>query len=209
MKIYLFRHGETAWNRERRLQGQSDVPLNDFGRKLAMETAEALKEVAFDRAFSSPLRRASETAALILGKRKVSLVQDDRLKEICFGSYEGHAFDEMKRDKGHPIYDFLCRPEGYMPPEGAESLGETRDRARSFLQEQIVPLEGVCENVLIVAHGAFNRSMLGIIADIPPKDFWKISLPNCAASILSLEGGCFAVLEESKIYYERPVNGRP
>lgn len=209
MKIYLFRHGETAWNKERRLQGQSDVPLNDYGRELALETADALKEISFDKAFCSPLRRAAETAQIILGERKVPLVRDDRLKEIHFGQYEGHAFDEMKKDERHPLYNFLRRPECYIPPEGAESLAETRQRARSFLQERIVPLEGICENVLIVAHGAFNRSMLSVVADIPLKDFWKTSLPNCAASILSLEKGRLTVLEESRIYYERPVNGRP
>lgn len=209
MKIYLFRHGETAWNKERRLQGQSDVPLNDYGRRLAIETGEALKEVCFDKAFCSPLSRASETAELILGERKVPLIRDDRLKEIHFGEYEGHAFDEMKRDEGHPLYYFLMKPECYKAPQGAESFSETSQRARSFLQEQIVPLEGICENVLIVAHGAFNRSLVGVIGDIPLEDFWKTSLPNCAATILSLEGGRFTVLEKSRVYYERPVNGRP
>lgn len=93
MKIYLFRHGETEWNRTRRLQGQSDIALNAFGRELAVKTAEALREIAFDRAFCSPLLRAAETAQIILGDRPVSLVSDERLKEMFFGEHEGAAFD--------------------------------------------------------------------------------------------------------------------
>lgn len=201
MKIYLFRHGETAWNKERRLQGQSDIPLNEFGRELAMKTAEALKEIPFDRAFASPLSRAAETARIIMGERDIPFMTDKRLMEMHFGSYEGDAFDPPKVDPAHPLYNFLCRPENYTAGRDAESFEEVTERGVDFLQEQILPLEGNCENILIVAHGAFNRCLLGGIAGIPRKDFWKIGLPNCAASILFLENGRIRILEESRIYY--------
>lgn len=209
VKIYLFRHGETNWNKERRLQGQSDIPLNEFGRELAVKTARALAEVPFDRAFCSPLGRAVETANIILGEREVPLVTDRRLMEINFGDFEGAGFDAAKKDPAHPLYNFFCKPEKYVPPVGAESFQETIERGSAFLREQIVPLEGICKNILIVAHGAFNRSVLNTIAGIPLEDFWQIALPNCAASILSLENGRFKIAEESKVYYGEPVNGRP
>ncbi len=63
--------------------------------------------------------------------------------------------------------------------------------------------------MLILAHGAFNRCILGRIGGKALEEFWNISLPNCAASILSLENGVFRIVEESRIYYENPVNGRP
>ena len=65
MKIYLIRHGETDWNKLRRLQGQADIPLNEFGRQLARETDPALRDVPFDRIYTSPLKRARETAELV------------------------------------------------------------------------------------------------------------------------------------------------
>ena len=214
MKIYLFRHGETDWNKERRLQGHSDIPLNTYGRELAVKTAEALRNegVSFDRAFCSPLNRAEETAEIILGEealKQVTLIRDPRLEEIHFGEYEGQAFDEMKSNESHPLHNFFCKPEDYIPPAGAESFQETRERGAAFLKERILPLEGICENVLIIAHGAFNRSILSIIEELPPEKFWQIALPNCAASILQLEKGKFTVLEEGKVYYGNPVNGRP
>lgn len=209
MRIYLMRHGETDWNKARRLQGQSDVPLNEFGIELAIKTAEGLKDVDFDAAFSSPLKRALVTAQTVLGDREVSLVTDERLMEMNFGQSEGQGFDPMKQNPEHPFYAFLCKPECYAPTDGGESIGQAKERAAAFLRERIFPLEKSCRNVLIVAHGALNRCILNPIAGIPDKDFWKIGLPNCAVSILSLENGKLEILEESKVYYDIPVNGRP
>lgn len=209
MKIYLFRHGETAWNKDRRLQGRSDIPLNEFGRELAVKTAEALKDVVFDRAFSSPLGRALETARIILGTKKLPVETDERLMEMNFGSYEGSDYDLPKAEKSHPLHDFFRSPECYMPPEGAESFQEAMGRAAEFLREKILPLENCCENILIVAHGAFNRCLLGTISPYPLETFWEIALPNCAACIISLEEGKFVIEEVGKVYYGEPVNGRP
>ncbi len=209
MTIYLFRHGETDWNKAKRLQGQSDIPLNAFGRELALKTSEALKGVRFDAAFSSPLCRASETARIILAGSKTPLTLDARLKEINFGEWEGQEFAAAKKDKAHPLYDFFCRPEQYIPPAGAETFREAMARGREFLEEQIMPLEEKSANVLIVAHGAFNRALVNPVAGIPLEDFWHIGLANCAATILALKNGAFTVLEESRVYYGEPVNVRP
>lgn len=210
MKIYLFRHGETDWNKERRLQGQSDIPLNEFGRELAVKTAEALKGVSFDAVFSSPLCRAAETARIIAGG-DAEIILDARLKEIDFGECEGQGFDDAKRDKTHPLYNCFCRPECYIPPAGAESFQAAMARGKEFLKERILPLErqDMCKNVLIVAHGAFNRALINPIAGIPLKDFWHIGLANCAATILTLKNGVFQVLEENRVYYGEAVNARP
>lgn len=209
MTIYLFRHGETDWNKAKKLQGQSDIPLNEFGRELAVKTAEELRGVRFDAAFSSPLCRASETARLILADRKTPLILDARLKEINFGECEGQEFATAKKDEAHPLYNFFCRPERYIPPEGAETFQQAMARGREFLEDQILPLEEVCRNVLIVAHGAFNRALVNPVAGIPLEDFWHIGLANCAATVLSLRDGTFTVLEESRVYYGEPVNVRP
>lgn len=226
MIIYLFRHGETDWNKARRLQGQSDISLNEFGRELAVKTAEALKNVKFDRVFSSPLDRALETAKIISGRGKVCRVEtgsmipenveevpvvyiDGRLREINFGDCEGGQFDEMKADENHPLHNFFVHPDRYEPPVGAESFESVINRGKDFFEERIFPLEGSCENVLIVAHGAFNRSVLNTLKGTPLQDFWQIGLPNCAASILELTDGELKIVEESTVYYGEPVNGRP
>ena len=209
MDIYLMRHGETDWNKSRRLQGQSDIPLNKYGVELAEKTAAALRDVPFDMAFSSPLHRACETIRIVIGSRRIPLYVDERLKEIGFGEFEGACFDRAKEDPQNPLHDFFRRPNQYIPPAGAESFDQVRSRGFEFFREKILPLEGSCRNVLIVAHGAFNRTMINSIAGIPPEEFWMIGLPNCAVSILSLEQGSLSVREESRIYYADPVNERP
>lgn len=204
MKIYLMRHGETDWNKVRRLQGQSDVPLNEHGIELAEKTAEGLKDVTFDAIFSSPLQRALVTAEIMAGEGAAKIVTDGRLKEMNFGIYEGQSYDTPEKAEKHP----LKHPESYVPV-GGETIAEVKERIYDFLCEKLLPLEKSCSNVLVVAHGAVNRCMLNRIADIPDKDFWEIQLPSCAVSILSLEDGKFSILEKSKVYYGEPVNGSP
>lgn len=202
MIIYLMRHGETEWNKEGRLQGQSDIPLNELGLELAEKTAVGLRDIRFDAAFSSPLQRALATAETIVGDRKLPVVTDDRLKEMHFGANEGAYFAAAKEDPHHPLYNFFCRPDRYCPTDGAETFEQARSRAKDFLLDRIIPLETSCESVLIVAHGALNRGILNMVAGIPDRDFWRISLPNCAVSILELKDGNLKVLEESRVYYD-------
>lgn len=98
MKLYIIRHGETDWNKQRRLQGQSDTELNEYGIRLAQITGEALKDIRFDHIFSSPLKRAYRTAEIIRDGRTVPIVTDDRLKEIGFGINEGVSSELITAD---------------------------------------------------------------------------------------------------------------
>ena len=82
MLLYIIRHGETAWNRNRKLQGSSDIPLTPEGEALAAKTAQSLAGIPFDFVFSSPLKRAFRTAELLRGGRDIPLVADGRLHEV-------------------------------------------------------------------------------------------------------------------------------
>ena len=209
MKIYLVRHGETDWNKVGKLQGQCDVPLNEYGISLAEKTADGLADVPFDAAFSSPLCRAAETARIILGERNTPLYLDDRLKEIGFGVMEATDYILARQNKEHPVYKFFKTPVDYQPPEGGESFEQLYARSAEFLSDKTLHLEGKLETVLIVGHGALNRSVLNPLAGVPVEDFWRIGMPNCAVSLLSLESGRFKILEESRVYYEGAVRPRP
>src|SRR5690348_12216267 len=78
--LYIVRHGQTDWNVERRIQGNSDIPLNEVGRAQAAELKEKLKDIEFAFYFSSDLQRAVETARLVSGKQPMVLQQDKRLR---------------------------------------------------------------------------------------------------------------------------------
>ena len=93
--LYIIRHGKTDWNVLHKLQGRTDVPLNDEGRRMAEAAREEYRDVHFDVCFCSPLVRARETAEILLRGRDVPVLTDDRLMEMSFGSYEGqeNSFD--------------------------------------------------------------------------------------------------------------------
>lgn len=199
MKLYIVRHGETEWNKERKLQGQSDIALNEYGRTLAQKTAEALLDVPFDIVFSSPLSRAYETAQILVGKRDIRIVKDDNLMEISFGVDEGVPSDKL----GENFSNFFFAPEKYVPSEGGETYEELCRRAETFLKEQIYPLRSTGKNVLVVAHGAMNKALMLNLKHIEIADFWKGEFQrNCCVNIYELTEDTLTVIEEAKIYYE-------
>ena len=185
MKIYLVRHGETDWNRMERMQGQADNELNDTGRRQAQIVADALRGIRFDAAFSSTLIRAVTTAQIILGERSNILRQDPRIMEIGFGPWEGERIAKVMQEE-HPLHFFFTRPDQYFPPVGAESFYHLYARSEEFMNRVILPMEETVENVLIVGHGAWNRSILNPVKNIPLAEFWSCPLENCAVEILEL-----------------------
>ena len=88
MEIYILRHGQTVWNKSRLLQGSRDIELCEDGRSVARERRDQLKDVDFDVIYSSPLKRAYETACIIRGDRDIPIIKDARLREINFGENE-------------------------------------------------------------------------------------------------------------------------
>ncbi len=108
LKLYLIRHGETDWNKEFKIQGSSDIELNEYGRELAFITREGLRHIPFDIAYTSPLKRAKETAEIILGGRNIPLYEDKRVQEACFGSFEGATLKEL-RERQDPFSNSLMR----------------------------------------------------------------------------------------------------
>lgn len=201
MYLYFVRHGETQWNRMEKIQGQVEIPLNDYGVELAYATQEGLKDVTFDAAFSSPLSRAYDTCRIILGNQQVEITKDERLLEIGFGVREGSSILDIQRNPEDAVYNFFEHPSGYCPPETAESFEHLFARSRSFMEEVIFPLEGNMDNILIASHSAVIRSILNPIAGLKLEEFWKIDLPNCAVSIIELKNGKLSAIEKSKHFY--------
>ena len=191
MKIYLIRHGETDWNQAGLLQGQTDIALNAQGLEQAREAAERLKEVPFEIAFCSPLIRAKRTAETIIGDRKITLTTDERLRELNFGPWEGVDIRTIKDAASQPF----TNPGSYIPPEGAESFAQLYKRSGEFVDQVLLPLEGIYETVLVVAHGGVNRSILNPILNIPVDDFWRMHMGNCATAILDCTDGKLSMLE--------------
>ncbi len=203
MELYIIRHGETDWNVARRFQGRSDIPLNEEGRRLARITAEALREVAFTRIYTSPLKRAYETAMIIKGERDIPVVEEPAIIEIGFGEYEGLCCGKENYNIPDPEFmNFFDKPEAYKPPRGAESIQALRERTADFFEKLVHNKSMENDTILISTHGAALRGILSHINGIGTEDFWKGGVHrNCAVTIVSATDGRASVIEEGKVYY--------
>ena len=171
------RHGKTDWNLLHKLQGQTDIPLNDLGRKMAREAGERYKDIHFDVCYCSPLGRARETAKLVLEGRDVPVIIDDRLAEMGFGIYEGT--EEVFEKPECPVRVLFFNPEKDEAVGGAESLESLIKRTSEFLEEVAMPLVNEGKDVLIMGHGAMNSAIIGNIRHKELKDFWAEGIENC------------------------------
>lgn len=202
MKIYFVRHGETFWNKEKKIQGQSDIPLNEYGIELAYVTADAMKDISFDIVYSSPLLRAKETADILVKDRNLEVYTDSRLVEMSFGEGEGESLPEIHTHPEMKLYNFIHNPGEYIPPIGGETFEELYIRCKSFIDEVILPAEDKYDTMLIVGHGALIRGFIHNITNRPTKDFWIVTHKNCSVTIVECLNGKLSLLEEAKIFYE-------
>ncbi|MCR5419344.1 MAG: histidine phosphatase family protein [Lachnospiraceae bacterium] len=176
--LYIIRHGTTDWNVLRKLQGRTDIPLNEEGREMAGKAHDEYAETNFDICFCSPLIRARQTADILLEGRDIPIITDDRLMEMSFGDFEGLANSFQIPDC--PINVLFKDPANYTEaPGGAESLDELFERTGAFLDEKVYPLLEEGKDVLIVGHGAMNSSIVSRIRGYSRADFWSAGIPNC------------------------------
>ncbi|MBQ9142467.1 MAG: histidine phosphatase family protein [Lachnospiraceae bacterium] len=203
MKLYLIRHGETDQNKIKCLQGRTDIELNAYGRELAYKTAEGLREVDFHMIFTSPLKRARETAEIIKGERNIPMIVEERIQEISFGAYEGLCYG--KEHYSIPDKDFMNffdKPECYVTPPGGESFAEVLARTGAFLQELMGKKELADKTILLSTHGCALKALLAAARNTELANFWGEGVhKNCAVSLLEISEGQIKVLEDGRLYY--------
>lgn len=176
MNLLLIRHGQTNWNLEQRFQGQSDIPLNETGRKQAQALAERLSAEQFDAIYSSDLQRATETAHII---RKSGFQPDARLREVNFGDWEGLTYDEIKAKHPEPLAAWEADIFKNAPPNG-ETLEALSVRVQSMLDE--LREEHQDQRILIVAHGGVLQTLICLALMLPPTMYWQFHLFTASLS---------------------------
>lgn len=190
MKIYFVRHGETDWNKERKLQGQVNIELNEFGRHLARETAKGLKDISFDICYTSPLKRAKETAELILEGRNVPIIEDDKIIEMAFGEYEGGCCSKAGWNLPEDFRKFYNDTANYKAPAGGEDFYDVKKRTGDFLEELRLNPELKDSNILVTTHGASLAGLLNNLKGENISDYWGIGVhKNCAVTEAELVDG--------------------
>ena len=129
MEIYFVRHGQTIWNVEKRFQGLSDSPLTELGITQAKLLGEKLKDIKFDKFYSTSLKRAYDTANYIKGNRKQKVEIFDDFVEISMGDMEGIKQEDFKKLYPEQVKNFFFNQLEYDPSSfGGESFLEVRER---------------------------------------------------------------------------------
>lgn len=196
MFVYLMRHGETEWNVQRRMQGRSDIPLNENGLAQAQAAAEGMKALPIDLILCSPLIRTQETALAVAKGRDVDIVVSSLLMEMGFGDLEGLVLRENPR-----CQIIFNEPQNYSPTGGGESYDELDERCRRVIEELLLPVEGKFEHLLVVSHGALIKGILRHLRGDSIADFWKDPpQKNCSCTVLECSNGVLTIIEEGRSY---------
>ena len=171
MEILLTRHGQTAWNLQRKSQGKADIELNEKGISQAEEIRDFLKNEKIDLILCSPLKRARQTADIINQGRNIPVVIDSRIAERDFGEFEGKLETEFD-------YEAFWSYKQNLRYERAENIKDFFERVYEFLDSIKHKYEG--KRILIVAHGGINIPVKCYFEGVPNEDtLLHLILKNC------------------------------
>ena len=173
VEIILIRHGETEWNAAEMFRGRADVPLSGAGLKQARLLGEYLRGEKIDVIYSSPLRRAVETAEAVAGYHGLTVNIVDNLNDFDFSSWQGLTLEEVKEKYGEIYQDWLDTPEQMKIP-GGESLEDVKNRALPFVQDAVMRCgEG---KIALVSHRAVHKVLICALLRLDNSSFWSFKL---------------------------------
>ncbi|MDA8234804.1 MAG: alpha-ribazole phosphatase [Clostridia bacterium] len=184
-RLFLVRHGETAWNSEMRYQGHSDIPLSEKGLAQARALSKKLAAEDFDAFYASDLSRARETAEIIAQPHGKAVITKPALRETKFGAWEGLKHCEIQERFPEVLEKWVADPYSIKIPDG-ESLQEVSDRVMAGLEE--ILKNHPDERVVIAAHGGTIRVILASILGMELNQYWRLRQDNTALNIVDYYG---------------------
>lgn len=190
--ILLVRHGETDWNKEHRLQGHIDIPLNQVGIEQALLLAKALEEESIDLAYTSDLSRAFDTANAITKNKQIPTFIDRGLRERCYGEVQGLTHTEIEEKLPENYQAWQTRNPDFQPKNG-ESLREFFARVEQTCLRIAQTHTG--KKVLIVAHGGVLDCMYRIATNTAIHRKRRIPLLNTSLNRLHFQNDKFHIQE--------------
>jgi broad specificity phosphatase PhoE len=193
MIILIVRHGETEYNKTKRVQGTQQIPLNERGRKQALQVAESLRQFKITHIYCSGLVRARETAEIINSSFSLPIATDDRLNERNWGRWESKNRDEIL--KPGEKFENIWREENLdANPHQGETTRELMKRCGDFLN-QLIKNHAESDVILIVTHAGPMRMIRGIIRGLQDGEYLRRDIKNGQILIVKYEQGRFAIEE--------------
>ncbi len=196
-RLVLIRHGESVWNLENRFTGWTDVPLSEQGREEARRAAQLVRDIKFDVAYTSVLWRAQETLDIVLlgiGQRP-PVIRDQALNERHYGDLQGLNKAETAVRYGEEQVKKWRRSYDVAPPNG-ESLAMTAKRTLPFFERAIGGDLRQGKNVLVVAHGNSNRSIVMKLDNLTPEEVVALELGTGVPLVYEIDSDLRVVSKE-------------
>ena len=200
-EIILARHGETAWNVQQVFRGRIDIELNETGLRQAELLAEYLSGVNIDTVYSSPLRRALNTAEVIAGYHTFEVEIAPGLIDFDFGKWQGLPHQEVKRRYKKLYAQWRGNPHLVQMPDG-ESLDEVRERALRVVDEVVAKHEGT---VVLVSHRVVNKVLICALLGLDNSHFWNIRQDTSGTTTFAYQNGRFVLTKHNDTSYLRPL----
>lgn len=166
LRSFLFlRHGETDWNLQGRMQGHTDIQLNDRGRQQALSAASFIKNLGVDIIVCSDLVRARETAEIVNATIKKPIYCENRIRERSFGKIEGLTIAEINRpNSSHLFLDNVYQPNGLRFPKSAEKLEDLEKRILEAIKDQQIIFPDAY--IIFVSHGGVFKSLSKALTEV-------------------------------------------
>jgi broad specificity phosphatase PhoE len=188
LPLLVVRHGQTAWNAERRFLGKSDVPLDPTGQAQSARLGAYLAGLPVRTVITSPLGRASETAAAICAPRGTTADVADDLIEMDQGTLEGRPWRVLPEEHPELLQAWIHDPTD-VPMPGGESFGACRDRALGFVRRLEVDYSPAGPPLVLVTHKMVIAALICTALDLPLRMHHRIGQQNTALNVLSLGDG--------------------
>lgn len=190
MRVYVVRHGETAYNREEIFRGRKDIPLNEAGEKQAKRVGMYFKDKDIGRIITSPLIRAQQTARGIGEAIHVPVKTIEEFTDMNFGMWEGVTLKEVERLYPEEFSLWRKAPQKLKVKDG-ESLAQVRGRMRKGIERMLSGEERDC---VIVTHRVLCKLMILYAMNIPNSRFWGIKFDPASISLIEKNGKEMTVL---------------
>jgi broad specificity phosphatase PhoE len=184
---HLVRHGETSWNRSRRIQGQTDVPLSRHGEAQAGLLGERLMDAEFSATYASDLSRTMQTARLIGAQPDVPFTSTPELREFDYGDWEGLTFAEAEALDPEGFAKRMMRLNADYSPPGGETARQVIERVGRF-HDLVRPRHQSGENILVVGHGGSLLALLVCLLDLPIECMFRFRLNPASLSVVRTFG---------------------
>ena len=200
-ELILIRHGVTAWNRERRFQGQIDIALDDEGHWQAGRLADALAGEPLAAIYASDLARAWHTARPLAEALGLGLTPEPRLRERFYGAFEGRTFDELQRDAAEDFARWRAREPDFALPGGGETLRALHARVEALLLALARRHPG--ERIAAVTHGGVLDCAYRVATGLGLSEPRHHDLLNASINRIAFDGEGFRLVSWGEVEHLR------